>query len=80
MRALGKYMSMELDVCHDRQQIHAKHTKEDLSVRSRLLALLLSCVRWSSHALGSFLAEDASYGNAEAKEKKLDRYKGEAGE
>ena len=32
MRAIGRYMSMELGVCHDRQQIHATHTEEDLSV------------------------------------------------
>lgn len=32
MRAIGRYLSMDLGVCRDRQQIHAKHTKEDLSV------------------------------------------------
>lgn len=71
MRMTDRYMCMELGVCQDRQQIHAKHTTEDLSVS---LTLLLFCIRGEVHMpLAYFLAKDASYGNAEAKKKTWER-------
>lgn len=67
MRAKSRDMSMELGVCHDRQQIHAKHTKvcRRLYLGSNCAPLLHP--RWSSHAHGLIVAKDAFYGNAEKK-------------
>lgn len=50
MRAIDRYVSMELGVRRDRQQIHAKHTKENLvSLFVWILTLLVFCIGGGLH-------------------------------